>query len=451
MTAPMYVKGNLIVAGKTKEIFAVNGNPDLVWVRNKDDITAFDNPNFTKQFATKATSATTTTCRVFELLRQAGIPVAYERQLSPTEFLAHACRMIPIEAVARRYAFGSYLTRFPNRVVPGNRPLRFHRLVTELFLKTTRGGLKSSSGQVLVEGLDPLKGEEDPFIPHPQASEWVLCHAKKPSWDKASDLHRKVDRKTALLDCGTDEVARGMVEEMEKWLRQVFLVLEGAWASLDHRLIDLKIEFGLDTGGRLCVADVIDNDSWRLRDANWQEFSKEAFRQGEALEAVEHKYASVAALVGQFRSRTQALVTWRGSESDPPVLAEAERERLKKIGIETPSIVLSAHKATARALQLLEETLSAYPAGGVIVAKVGRSNGLGPTVAAHTTWPVITIPASLKEFPDDIWSSVRMPSDVPLLTAWPDQNAIDAALNILARGNPILYMQQQYKLEERDT
>ena len=76
MNTEAYVKGDLLTEGKTKWIHAVKNHPELGWVIEKEDITACDNKDFTKRFATKALSATATTCRVFELLRDAGIPVA---------------------------------------------------------------------------------------------------------------------------------------------------------------------------------------------------------------------------------------------------------------------------------------------------------------------------------------------------------------------------------------
>jgi len=290
-----YVKADKLVEGKTKTIWSVKNDPNLIVIENKKDITAFDDPQFTKQFELKAQYATTTTCKVFELLKKTGIPVAYLEQLSPTEFLAPSCAMIPLEVVARRYAVGSYLKRKPELTQPeGQPPFRFEDVYTEFFLKTTKGQLVVKDGKVIVNGLDAQKGEEDPLIDNPKEESWKLLHPKKQPSDPECDLGKTVLAKE-VVD------TPGAMDTMEEVLKQTFLALEEAWHNLyNYRLIDMKIEFGITTKGELVVADVIDNDSWRLRDSEWNELSKEAFRQGEELSEVEKKYGLVAELVEKF-------------------------------------------------------------------------------------------------------------------------------------------------------
>ncbi len=439
-----YVKGKLLTEGKTKKVYEVVGNDGLVIIENKLDITAYDNPELTKQFETKATYATETTCRVFELLKEAEIPVAYVEQISPTEFVARKCSMIPLEVVARRYGVGSFLKRNPNLERPKKElPVRFHKLVVEFFLKTTKGKLTGANGEVIIEGLDPEKGEEDPFIPNPYDTLWNLTHSKKPLWDSTAKLR---DGISASLVLQSQEIVK-IMQDLESYLRDAFLVLEGMWAILGHRFIDMKIEFGITADGTIVIADVIDNDSWRLKDQNWQELSKEAFRQGEALSEVEEKYGIVTELVKSFRVPKQCLVLWRGSENDKfPVYLED----ISKSNVQIEEITASGHKSPKRCLNILEGLLSKYPDGGAIVAMVGMSNGLGPMLAAGTSWPIIAIPATLESNPEDIWSSLRMPLNVPMAVISSDSNAISFALRILAQKNPLLYHQLQRKIEELD-
>lgn len=287
-------RGALVNEGKTKKIYAVQGDSKHAIVEYKNAITAFDDPSFTKEFATKSKYSNTTTSRVFEMLNAAGIPTAFVRQVSDTEFLSEKCTMIPLEVVVRRYAVGSYLKRHTEYAKPeGEEPHRFGTPVVEFFLKTTHGGLRDENGETIVDGLDPKKGEEDPFIPNPHDAVWKLAHPKKPDSDPESFLGRTVDSKRIL--------GSGTVAEMEDAIKKALVTLEQFFAKHEFKLIDFKIEFGMTEDGRVVIADVIDNDSWRLRDKNWNDVSKQSFRDGEEMSKIEDKYALVAALLEESR------------------------------------------------------------------------------------------------------------------------------------------------------
>lgn len=430
---------NLVAQGKTKRIYRLSDG--LVEIRSKDDITKNDDKSQTQIMEKKAEHATKTTSMVFELLKEAGIPVAFMKQVSPTAFLAPECKMIALEVVMRRYAVGSYLKRYPNLEVGAHEvPYRFHRLAFELFLKTTDGKIIMKDGKEWGETtIDPKtsKPVDDPFIKDPYSDVWLLRHPKIPEWEKDSDILRLVLAEDFLPEGVT-------VKKIEEIARKVFLVLEGAWAQLGFRLIDFKIEFGIDNNGNLLVADVIDNDSWRLRSSDWKEVSKQLFRENADMAYISSNYELVARLVEQFRIPKQAIVFWRGSEKDPLL------DELYVAGVELKSIVMSGHKSPQQCLGQLESILAEFSEGGAIIPFVGMSNGLGPVLAARTSWPVIGVSATADTHPDDMWSSLRLPSQVPMLAILSKNNAVLAALNILAQKNPAAYMYRQSAIEELD-
>jgi phosphoribosylaminoimidazole-succinocarboxamide synthase len=260
----------LFAEGKTKKVFGLGGG--MVLIISKDDITAGDGAR-RDVMADKALHATTTTCNVFELLEREGVPTHYLGRAADTAFLARRVDMIPIEVVMRGTAFGSYLKRNPDAVEGQS----FDEVLVEFFLKDDANH-------------DPLMVVNDGVV----------------------ELH------TASVPVGDDPLgeADGVAadfllnyqEEFESIGRRVFDTIAAAWIDLGHKLVDLKIEFGFDAEkGELLVADVIDNDSWRvwLNGDPKQQVDKQVYRDHGLAEPgvamrIKGNYALVARLTEQF-------------------------------------------------------------------------------------------------------------------------------------------------------
>ena len=244
--------GPLLAEGKTKLIYAYPGDDTLAYMVNKDQITAGDGTR-RDELAGKSRWSTITSANVFRLLNEEDIATHFVEQINDVTLLIHRCQMLPVEQVMRRIATGSYLKRHPE-VSEGT---RFEPLLVETFLKDD--------------------ARHDPQI-----------------WE-------------------ADIVSMGFATLPEiTWMaqqgRRVFETLERAWASADVTLVDLKIEFGRDQQGHLMVADVIDNDSWRIwpgGDKN-RMLDKQVYRNlrdvtPADLQQVADRYALVADLTGKLK------------------------------------------------------------------------------------------------------------------------------------------------------
>jgi phosphoribosylaminoimidazole carboxylase PurE protein len=235
-----------------------------------------------------------------------------------------------------------------------------------------------------------------------------------------------------------------MFPEMRRIARQTFLVLEKAWQLEGGTLVDLKVEFGFDAKGTLLLADVIDNDSWRVIEGGAY-IDKQVYREGGALEDVAAKYRHVAEVTGHFHVPCQRIILWRGSEKDK---TEAFSDALGELKDMMTVVTCSVHKEPVNAAGIFHRMVQEIP-DTVVIAYIGRSNGAGPTLSAMSAVPVITVPASIKEFPDDLWSSLRAPSAVPVMTVLEPANAVLAALQILSGRNPRLYAKVRGEIESR--
>src|SRR5204862_4717426 len=135
-------------------------------------------------------------------------------------------------------------------------------------------------------------------------------------------------------------------------------------------------------------------------------------RDGAALDDVAEKYRLVAETTSRFRVPRQRIILWRGSDKDG---TDAFSQALGELSDLMTVVTCSVHKEPVNATNTFHRLLQEVP-DSVVIAYIGRSNGAGPVLSAMSTVPVITVPVSINEFPDDVWSSLRAPSKVPVLT-----------------------------------
>ncbi|KAF7667692.1 hypothetical protein LDENG_00052860 [Lucifuga dentata] len=390
--------GQKLNEGKTKQIFELVDQPGLVLVQSKDQITA-GNAVRKDQMEGKAAIANKTTSCVFKLLQESGIKTAFVKQHSDTAFIAAHCEMIPIEWVCRRVATGSFLKRNPG-VKEG---YRFSPLKMEMFFK------------------DDANND--------------------PQWSEEQLLEAKFNLAGLTVDqCEVDIMNRSTVA--------IFEILEKAWATQNCTLVDMKIEFGVNVKTQeIVLADVIDNDSWRLWPSGdrSQQKDKQVYRDlkevtPEAMQMVKRNFEWVAERV-KLLLEPQAsgrVVVLMGSTSDM-----AQCEKIKKsctsYGIPCILRVTSAHKGPDETLRIKAE----YEGDGiptVFVAVAGRSNGLGPVMSGNTAYPVINCPPLTPDWgSQDVWSSLRLPSGLGCSTVLSPEAAAQFAAQIFGLTDHLVW------------
>ncbi|EFA80634.1 phosphoribosylaminoimidazole carboxylase [Heterostelium album PN500] len=203
-----------IASGKTKSIFKLNKEDQYVLILSNSSITAGDGAK-KDELPMKGINSTSTTCNVFRVLQLAGINTHYIRQEQNNSFIAKRCSMIPLEVIVRRLATGSYLKR-NQHITEGT---RFNPCLIEFTFKDD-------------VQHDPLVTEQD-----------IL---------------------EMNLNIGGLQVNSKVLSQIRHVANLAFEALERAWASIDVVLVDFKVEFGVTTDGEIILADVIDNDSWRI-------------------------------------------------------------------------------------------------------------------------------------------------------------------------------------------
>ena len=198
----------LLYEGKAKKLF-ITEDPQILRVEYKDDATAFNGKKFDR-LRNKGRLNNAITVFFFEHLDTKDIPSHFVRKISETEQLVRRVKIIPLEVVVRNVAAGSLSKR-----IGWEEGKELPHPIVEFYYKDDDLG-------------DPLLAEE---------------HIR-------------------LLELASE----AQIEELKKRGLAVNEALKSLMLSKGIRLIDFKLEFGLDQKGEILLADEISPDTCRFWD-----------------------------------------------------------------------------------------------------------------------------------------------------------------------------------------
>ncbi len=338
-------KGVEIARGKTKVLFEQPGRPDVLVVQALDDITAGDGAR-RDEIVGKGRLAAKTTARVFRLLNLCGLPTHYlsgGEDDDDNEMLVRRCNMIPLEVVVRGVAAGSLVKRKPG---------------------IARGAILVPR---MVEFFFKDDANHDPLI------------------DADEIVHRGI--------ANAQEIAA-----MSEIARIAFEILAHAWRRSETLLVDLKIEFGRlasgDNAGNLVVADVIDNDSWRIWPQGREELmlDKQMYRNlsevtvGD-LDRVRANYEHVANLVGAFPVAKPAMIALIADGPQSVPMLEPIAGEIAKFGLQSLRRVVSTHVIPGFVLQAIQQMDASFAR----LVYVASGPQLAAMISASTPTPVFDV------------------------------------------------------------
>ena len=198
----------LLYEGKAKKLF-ITEDPQILRVEYKDDATAFNGKKFDR-LRDKGRLNNAITVFFFEHLETKDIPSHFVRKISETEQLVRRVKIIPLEVLVRNVAAGSLSKR-----IGWEEGKELPHPIVEFYYKDDDLG-------------DPLLAEE---------------HIR-------------------LLELASE----AQIEELKKRGLAVNEALKSLMLSKGIRLIDFKLEFGLDQKGEILLADEISPDTCRFWD-----------------------------------------------------------------------------------------------------------------------------------------------------------------------------------------
>ncbi|MCV3423267.1 phosphoribosylaminoimidazolesuccinocarboxamide synthase [Campylobacter lari] len=219
----MATRLDLLYEGKGKKMFKTD-DENLLITEFKDDLTAFNAEKRGNEAGKGALNCKIST-EIFHLLEKEGIKTHLVETISDKEQIVKKCNIIPIEVITRNVATGSL---------------------------TKRLGIK--------EGI-------------------ILPFAVVEFCYKNDDLGDPIinDEHCLILNLVKSEKDLELIKNIA---RQINSILVKFFESKGLRLIDFKLEFGIDSEGNMILADEISPDSCRFWDSKTNEkLDKDRFRQ----------------------------------------------------------------------------------------------------------------------------------------------------------------------------
>jgi hypothetical protein len=185
---------------------------------------------------------------------------------------------------------------------------------------------------------------------------------------------------------------------MTELARLTFDILSHAWRKRDVLLVDLKVEFGRlaggDNQGQLVIADVIDNDSWRVWPQGREELmlDKQIYRNltavdDRALENVKRAYERVAEMVGTFPVMRPGMVAVVADAAAQVERANEIVTALGQLGLPTVRHVASPSSTPGYVLQLMAQLEASF--ARLVIIAVGENELLRTMLDASSSAPVL--------------------------------------------------------------
>lgn len=236
----MTEKRKQIYEGKAKILYSTE-DENLLIQYFKDDATAFNNLKkdviMGKGVLNNAISE-----HIMMALREHGIPTHFVKKLNDREQLVKKVSIVPLEVIVRNIAAGSMAKRL---------------------------------------GMD-----EGKVLPAPV---FEICYKK----DELGDPLINDDHAVNVLEL----VTPNQLAEIKNYALKINQFLQKMFSDIGIKLVDFKIEFGIDNERKILLADEISPDSCRLWDAKTSEkLDKDRFRRD--LGGLVEAYSEVASRLG---------------------------------------------------------------------------------------------------------------------------------------------------------